>query len=133
MEFTDLLIIIGADGSVALGLERSITSRLTELEKKTEEIADTKARDLTKLLTEQIEYKLNVLSEKVADVDMNFISDVLEDIDSELLHERQAQIWRQGEREREIESKREAEEKRNAFVKRKNAIVTERGITKSDD
>ena len=108
MEFTDLLIIIGAVGSVALGLERSITIRLRELEKKTEEIADTKARDLTKLLTEQIEYKLNVLSEKVADVDMNFISDVLEDIDSELLHERHAQIWRLGEREREIESKREA-------------------------
>jgi hypothetical protein len=129
MEFTDLLIIIGAVGSIALGLERSITIRLKELEKKTEEIADTKARDLTKLLTEQIEYKLNVLSEKVADVDMNFISDVLEDIDSELLHERQAQIWRQGEREREIESKREAEEKRNAFVKRKNAVVTERDIS----
>ena len=130
MEFTDLLIIIGAVGSVALGLERSITIRLKELEKKTEEIADTKARDLTKLLTEQIEYKLNVLSEKVADVDMNFISDVLEDIDSELLHERHAQIWRLGEREREIESKREAEEKRNAFVKRKNAVVTERDISK---
>lgn len=129
MEFTDLLIIIGAVGSVALGLERSITIRLKELEKKTEEIADTKARDLTKLLTEQIEYKLNVLSEKVADVDMNFISDVLEDIDSELLHERHAQIWRLGEREREIESKREAEEKRNAFVKRKNAVVTERDIS----
>ena len=133
MEFTDLLIIIGAVGSVALGLERSITIRLRELEKKTEEIADTKVRDLTKVLTEQIEYKLNALSEKVADVDMNFISDVLEDIDSELLHERHAQRWRLGEREREIERKKEAEEKRNAFVKRKNAGVAERGITKSDD
>jgi len=129
MEFTDLLIIIGAVGSVALGLERSITIRLRELEKKTEEIADTKVRDLTKVLTEQIEYKLNALSEKVADVDMNFISDVLEDIDSELLHERHAQIWRLGEREREIERKKEAEEKRNAFVKRKNAGVAERGIS----
>lgn len=129
MEFTDLLIIIGAVGSVALGLERSITSRLRELEKKTEEIADTKARDLTKVLTEQIEYKLNVLSEKVADVDMNFISDVLEDIDSELLHERHAQIWRRGEREREIERMKEAEEKRNAFVKRKNAGVAERDLS----
>ena len=129
MEGSDLLIIIGAVGSVALGLERSITSKLRELEKKTEEIADTKVRDLTKVLTEQIEYKLNVLSEKVADVDMNFISDVLEDIDSELLHERHAQIWRLGEREREIERKKEAEEKRNAFVKRKNAGVAERGIS----
>ena len=64
MEVSDLLIIIGAVGSVALGLERSITSKLRELEKKTEEIADTKVRDLTKVLTEQIEYKLNVLSEK---------------------------------------------------------------------
>jgi hypothetical protein len=129
MEGSDLLIIIGAVGSVALGLERSITSKLRELEKKTEEIADTKVRDLTKVLTEQIECKLNVLSEKVADVDMNFISDVLEDIDSELLHERHAQIWRLGEREREIERKKEAEEKRNAFVKRKNAGVAERGIS----
>ena len=122
MEFTDLLIIIGAVGCVALGLERSITIRLRELEKKTEEIADTKVRDLTKVLTEQIEYKLNVLSEKVADVDMNFISDVLEDIDSELLHERHAQIWRLGEREREIERKKETEEQMNEFIKKKNAF-----------
>ena len=129
MEVSDLLIIIGAVGSVALGLERSITSKLRELEKKTEEIADTKVRDLTKVLTEQIEYKLNVLSEKVADVDMNFISDVLEDIDSELLHERHAQRWRLGGREREIERNKEAEEKRNAFVKRKNAVAAERDIS----
>ena len=66
---------------------------------------------------------------KVADVDMNFISDVLEDIDSELLHERHAQRWRLGGREREIERNKEAEEKRNAFVKRKNAVAAERDIS----
>ncbi len=125
MEFSDLLIIIGAIGSFALGLERSVTSKLKELEEKTEEIVDTKVSDLAKVLTERIEYKLNILLEKVADVDMNFISDVLEDVDSELLNERQAQIWRLGEREREIERKKEAEEKRNAYVKRKNAVSAE--------
>ena len=37
--------------------------------------------------------------EKFDDVDMDFISDVLQDVDSELLNEREAQIWRLGQAE----------------------------------
>jgi TPR repeat protein len=47
--------------------------------------------------------------EKFDDVDMDFISDVLQDVDSELLNEREAQIWRLGEREREIARENDVE------------------------
>ena len=48
-----------------------------------------------------------MLIEKFDDVDMDFISDVLQDVDSELLNEREAQIWRLGEREREIAKRKQ--------------------------
>ena len=60
---------------------------------------DVEIKTLEQALIKRIDDKLNVLIEKFDDVDMDFISDVLQDVDSELLNEREAQIWRLGQAE----------------------------------
>ena len=58
---------------------------------------------------------------------MDFISDVLADVDDELLTARTHQILRLEIREWEVERKKEAEEKKNAYIKRKNAVEVNKG------
>ena len=128
MEGSDLLIIIGAVGSVALGLERSITSKLRELEKKTDKLSgvvDSRIESLEHAFVK----RLDVLTEKFDNVDMEFIDDVLKDVDAELLTAREYQMSRQYMRELEIKMKKEAEEERNAFVKKKNAGIAKRSAS----
>ena len=122
---SDLLIIIGAISLAVYGAQNMIMRKLKEIEQKTEGLfkeINVEIKTLEQASIKHIDDRLNVLTEKFDDIDMDFISDVLQDVDSELLNEREAQIWRLGEREREIARKKEAEEQMNEFIKRKNAF-----------
>ena len=125
MENSDLLILIGVIVFTAYTIQNSIISKIDRFKDETESLlkaVDVEIKTLEQALIRRIDDKLNVLTKKFDDVDMDFISDVLQDVDSELLNEREAQIWRLGEREREIARKKEAEERKNEFIKRKNAL-----------
>ena len=122
---SDLLIIIGAISLAVYGAQNMIMRKLKEIEQKTEGLfkeINVEIKTLEQASIKRIDDRLNVLTEKFDDIDMDFISDVLQDVDSELLNEREAQIWRLGEREREIARKKEAEEQMNEFIKKKNAF-----------
>ena len=125
MENSDLLILIGVIVFTAYTIQNSIISKIDRFKDETESLlkaVDVEIKTLEQALIRRIDDKLNVLTKKFDDVDMDFISDVLQDVDSELLNEREAQIWRLGEREREIARKKEAEERKNEFIKKKNAL-----------
>ena len=124
MEESDLFItIVGLFIAIAIAVYQTqnlIMKKLNEIEEKTEgqfKEVDKKIEMLEHTLVERIV----VLTEKFGDADMDFISDALKDVDSELLKERAYQKWRLGKREREIAQKKEAVEIRNEYVKRKNA------------
>lgn len=132
MENSGLLILIGVIGFATYSIQNLIISKIDQVKEETESLfkaIDIEIKTLEQVLIKRIDYKFNVLTEKFEDIDMEFVSDVLQDVDYELLDKRKAQIWRLGEREREIARKKEVEEKRNAFVKRKNAGVAERDIS----
>ena len=125
MENSDLLILIGVIVFTAYTIQYSIISKIDRFKDETESLlkaVDVEIKTLEQALIRRINDKLDVLTKKFDDVDMDFISDVLQDVDSELLNEREAQIWRLGEREREIARKKEAEERKNEFIKKKNAL-----------
>ncbi|MDA8601238.1 hypothetical protein N9L89_00375 [Gammaproteobacteria bacterium] len=125
MENSDLLILIGVIVFTAYTIQYSIISKIDRFKDETESLlkaVDVEIKTLEQALIRRINDKLDVLTKKFDDVDMDFISDVLQDVDSELLNEREAQIWRLGERERETARKKEAEERKNEFIKKKNAL-----------
>ena len=128
MESSDLLIIIGAIGLAVYSAQSMIIKKLNEIEEKTEKllgVVDSRIESLEHAFVK----RLDVLTEKFDDVDMEFIDDVLKDVDAELLTAREHKRSRQYMRELEIKMKKEAEEKRNAFVKSKNAVAAERDIS----
>lgn len=128
MESSDLLIIIGAIGLAVYSAQSMIMKKLNEIEEKTEKllgVVDSRIESLEHAFVR----RLDVLTEKFDDVDMEFIDDVLKDVDAELLTAKEHQKSRQYMRELEIKMKKEAEEKRNAFVKSKNAVAAERDIS----
>ena len=128
MESSDLLIIIGAIGLAVYSAQSMIMKKLNEIEEKTEKllgVVDSRIESLEHAFVK----RLDVLTEKFDDVDMEFIDDVLKDVDAELLTAREHKRSRQYMRELEIKMKKEAEEKRNAFVKSKNAVAAERDIS----
>jgi hypothetical protein len=97
MENSDLLILIGVIVFTAYTIQNSIISKIDRFKDETESLlkaVDVEIKTLEQALIRRIDDKLNVLTKKFDDVDMDFISDVLQDVDSELLNEREAQIWR---------------------------------------
>ena len=121
MEDSDLFIMIVEIFIVIAVYQTSnlLMKKLNEIEEKTERLLKNVGSKIEML--EHTVKRIVVLTEKFDDVDMNFISDVLEDVDSELLKEKAAKKWRLAKREREIAEKKEAIENRNEYVKRKNA------------
>jgi hypothetical protein len=121
MEDSDLFIMIVEIFIVIAVYQTSnlLMKKLNEIEEKTERLLKNVGSKIEML--EHTVKRIEVLKERFGDADMDFISDVLKDVDCELLKERAAQKWRLGKREREIAQKKEAVEIRNEYVKRKNA------------
>lgn len=132
MEYSDLLIIISLVSLAIYGVQSTMMKKMDEVEAKTEELLKDVNRKL-ETLEEELIKRFDIFSSKFDELDMEFIDDVIKDVDAELLTAKEHQRSRQYMRELEVKRKKEAEEKRNAYVKRKNAVSAEGGITKSDD
>ena len=122
MEDSDLFIMIVEIFIVIAVYQTSnlLMKKLNEIEEKTERLLKNVGSKI-EMLEHTLVERIVVLTEKFGDADMDFISDALKDVDSELLKEKAAKKWRLAKREREIAEKKEAIENRNEYVKRKNA------------